>query len=93
MARKTEKEKVYNYSLINHVADLGADNDNTTAWVKEVNVMVWGKAKTPVIDIRRWNRTEEEPMPGKGISLSLSEFQELQNINLELFKDYFKEEE
>lgn len=83
-------EKKINYSIIAHVADIGEDEK---AWNKEINIMTWGKSKRPVIDIRKWNRTEEEPVPGKGISLSLSDFNEILNINIKEYEDLFNIEE
>ena len=83
-------EKVIKYSIISHVADLG---DLTKDWTKEVNIMTWGNSKNPVIDIRKWNRKDENhPIPGKGVSLAYDEFTELTNINLQEMKHFFNSE-
>lgn len=80
-------DKEIKYSIIDHIADLG--ETDSKGWGKEVNVMTWGNSKNPVIDIRKWNR--EINTMGKGISLKLEEFKQIQKIsNLE---NYFETED
>lgn len=88
MARNTEKK--IKYEIIDHIADIGSVDKS--GYGKEINVMTWGNSKKPVVDIRKWKRTEdEETEVGKGISLSLNEFKQLQKANIENIERYFEE--
>lgn len=87
MAMKKEGKKDLKYELIEHIADISVAS---SGWSKEVNIIKWGNSKTPTIDIRKWNRSDEENIiVGKGVSLSLDEFKILQKINMNNLKRYF----
>ena len=58
------ERKPVKYQIIDSILQFEPD---AKGWQKEVNIMIWGNGKTPVIDIRKWNR--EQDMSGKGISL------------------------
>ena len=81
--------KEIKYTLVDHIADLG--ELDAKGWGKEVNIIKWGNAKKPVIDIRKWNRDEE--IMGKGITLSLDELKQIQKLNVKNLEDYFIDDE
>lgn len=83
--------KEIKYNILDHIATLG--EPDKTGWVKEINVMCWANAKKPVIDIRKWNREGDEPKVGKGISLSLDEFAQLQSISIADLEIHFESNE
>lgn len=55
------------YEIIEELETIQESEGND--WVVEVNKISWG-GKAPQIDIRRWNRSLEEPKMGKGINLT-----------------------
>jgi len=70
--------KEVKYTIIDQLGTLGESNKG---WQKEVNIMTWGNSKTPVIDIRDWNRDEDRM--GKGTTLNLAKLKDLHDIGLE----------
>ena len=72
--------------MIKHIATIKESQDHK--YTKEINLMRWGKLENalfPLIDIRSWEVNKRgEKIPGKGITLSRSEMQdvikELSNI-------------
>ena len=80
--------KEFKYEIIEHVPYLGSPDNK--GWGKEVNIMTFGNSKKPIIDIRKWNR--ESDTMGKGVSLKLNEFKQLQKVNTNNLERYFEEE-
>lgn len=90
MPKTSEKEIKYN--IIEHIADLS--EPDKSGWIKQVNVMSWGKYTSPVIDIRKWKYDDEgNVLVGKGVTLTLDELQSIQKLNIKNLKRYFPEEE
>jgi len=83
------EKKNIKYQIIDHVADIGEPDKK--GFTKEVNVMTWGNSKNPVIDIRKWNRDDD--IMGKGISLSLDDFKQLQKVNTDNLEGFFEKDE
>lgn len=71
------------YSITRHLGILTAKKQKT---IKEVNLVRWGDAKKPTLDIRRW---DEKGNPRKGISLSEDEVKALCEILREAYASYF----
>jgi hypothetical protein len=83
------QRKEVKYQLVDHIADIGEIDEK--GWGKEVNVIIWGNAKKPVIDIRKWNR--ESDIMGKGVTLNLEDLKQIQKINTNNLETYFEEDE
>lgn len=65
------------------VEELGTIQESEGSdWVIEVNKISWNK-KAPQIDIRRWNRSLDEPKMGKGINLTDDGIERLVNLLLQ----------
>jgi len=65
-------KKDLSYEITEHLGVLGEEN---SGWIKEVNMMKWGSAKEPKIDIRSWHRGNDKM--GKGITLNDQEAKDL----------------
>jgi hypothetical protein len=79
----------FKYQLIDHIADIGEVDGK--GWGIEINIICFGNSKKPVIDIRKWNR--ETDTMGKGITLSLEVFKEIQKVDASLLEDFFEKED
>jgi len=66
------------YTVIDQLGTLGEDKKG---WMKEVNIMTWGNRKTPIIDVRSWNRDADKM--GKGTTLGLAELKDLKAIGID----------
>ena len=74
-------EMSVDFEIIEHIATLSETNSTS----KEINLVSW-EDRDPKYDIRRWKSTGE---PGKGVTLTEDEFDELKNVlsNMELDPD------
>ena len=57
--------------------EFGIVSNNTTGWVKELNLISWN-GREPVYDIRTW-KDDHERM-GKGVTLTPSELKALRDL-------------
>ena len=60
------------FEIMEHIATLSKTNSTS----KEINLVSW-EDRDPKYDIRRWKSTGE---PGKGVTLTEEEFEELKNV-------------
>lgn len=59
------------------VENFGSVSENTTGWVKEVNLIKWNDREA-VYDIRAWQDNHEKL--GKGITLTETELKNLKEV-------------
>ncbi len=57
--------------------EFGIVSDNTTGWIKELNLISWN-GREPVYDIRTWK--EDHERMGKGVTLTPSELKTLRDL-------------
>ena len=57
--------------------EFGIVSDNTTGWIKELNLISWND-REPVYDIRTWK--EDHERMGKGVTLTTSELKNLRDL-------------
>ena len=67
---------MYNFEILEDVAEIGEHG-------KALKVVKWGD-RAPKLDLRTWRQEGDELKPGKGITLSDEETQDL----LEALRDY-----
>lgn len=72
------------FEIVKSVGTLG---DTEKSVYKELNYVRWCNQK-PVLDIRNWQQKEDgEPVPLKGVTLTLEEAKELMELLKQLFAE------
>ena len=74
MSEKKEKKDL-KYEIVQELGKLG---EAKSGWQTVVNLIKWGNAKEPKLDIRKWNI--ETGAMGKGITLNDDEWGELLDL-------------